>query len=326
MALPIIGPLISGAAGLVGSILGNRSRERSSSEANERTSEDFRAGLEHQTSERQGAQWWTDKQRRKAQRFANRQRQQGEEFNASEAQKSRRFLRNQADADRALAERFAKKSAGWQFNDLMEEADAAGIHRLAALGGASGTTYTPAGGGTAQASSPGGSGPAFSGSAGGGGGVSTPQYIPEIGGSIIGDGMNALSDMVVGTWEAAAQNEIDQKNAAMKNLEHLARLDLMKSEADLYKARSRTELSRAMNPGGSHFGDPNNYREHRKIVIEPHKTSDGSVVYVPVGPDLSEIASGTAIEAYGNIKGRVKKGKEWLKKPRYSGESFILSP
>ena len=98
--------VISAGIGLLGGILGGRSSQRSQEKTNAVTQ-------------------------------ANNQWEQN--FALSE---QARLQRNRKQ-DIKLQKKFMKEGAGWQFDDLMQAADEAGIHRLAAIGGAQGGGYQP---------------------------------------------------------------------------------------------------------------------------------------------------------------------------------------
>ena len=106
---------------------------------------------------------------------------------------------------------FAQNSTGWAFDDLMESADEAGIHRLAAIGGAQGVGYTPAA------------------TSGAGQGATIPDFSPSVVpgaeqfiGDAVGDGINQimnskrqqLQDCIGEAELARLEVEIREINAA----------------------------------------------------------------------------------------------------------------
>ena len=282
----MIGSLISAAGGLLGGFFNNRARESSARDANAANQRQFDQTLD-----------WSKESFGKGQDWARGERQAGQRFNAREAEKARQFTRDQNRIDRQMQKTFAKKSAGWQFDDLMEAADTAGIHRLAALGGATGTAYQPGNGGTAVATSPGTSPPGFAGSPGAG------NQIPEIGGSIIGDGMNAIGDVIATEMQRRDQKEAFETEQAKQAVMDAARMDVMSAEATMYRARAAESMRRASYPGiprnDPNYGLPEGAdREVNQMWSVDGKAPKG----VWVGPDLGEIAGGGIVVALDQLR------------------------
>lgn len=167
--------------------------------------------------------------------------------------------------DRIQSERFARESAGWQMDDLMRSADKAGIHRLAAIGGASAAQYSPS---SSTPSDP------------------IPQDTPDSG--YIGD---AVGD-AVGRIFAQKKRATEEKVAD-------AQIDVLKSEAELNRARSRTQIRAARNAalsGPQPVDD--DFRETKEKLVQKFKMPDGSVREVTVGPDIDEVIMGGILYGY----------------------------
>ncbi len=115
----------------VGGLIDTRSNRKSTQQANQMSDTQFWANFDQNRN-----------QFNKSLNFAKAQNQQARnQFN-----RQFKFNRKQAAKDRKMQRQFAKEGTGWAFDDLMQSADEAGIHRLAALGGASGNAYSPVGG------------------------------------------------------------------------------------------------------------------------------------------------------------------------------------
>lgn len=143
------------------------------------------------------------------------------------ARKNLAAQRQEAAEDRRQQEYFARNSTGWQFDQLMNAADESGIHRLAALGGATGTAYSPVGG-------VGVGGPAATGGAAG--------VLPSAGDpAFIGD--------AVGMALEAARAEKAQKEAeealALDKARTAAEIERTAAEAELMRSQSRTLVADA---------------------------------------------------------------------------------
>jgi predicted flap endonuclease-1-like 5' DNA nuclease len=172
---------------------------------------------------------------------------------------------------------FAKQSAGWQFDDLMESADQAGIHRLAAIGGAGATQY----GGAAPTP----------------GGLPVAPAMGEEGYGFIGDSVGDALSAYLQTQEFKHKQDMDQADLAIR-----------RSEAELLQAQSRTEIQRARNmaTSGAQTTDQGQEPEQLMVRIE---MPDGSIRSVPVGPELDEILAGAGIWAYDKVADMYRIGK-----------------
>lgn len=134
-------------------------------------------------------------------------------FNAAHVLDAEKF-KWQAHKD----ERFARESTGWQFDDLMRAADRSGIHRLAALGGAS--SY--------QGTSPG------------------STIVPPPGNGQPGDA-SFLGDAVGEAIRMYKQSEQAEHERAMDKADLDIRRQMaqrLEDEAKLFAAQSRTEIER----------------------------------------------------------------------------------
>ena len=155
-------------------------------------------------------------------------------FNQDNTRYGREWIRDQTrfNIERADRERYARNAAGWQFQDLMQAADASGIHRLAALGAGGGSSYSPVGG-TGSSYNAGGT-PAFS---GGGGGSSVGA-----GGGMSGDAIGSGIAEAGGILQAALEELSDEKQQerAMQERAQKAAVRRVESEAQLNEAQSRT--------------------------------------------------------------------------------------
>lgn len=230
------------------------------------------------------------KMARESNKLAVKLNRQDRKFAARESQLGRRQIRLQARADRRLQREFAQKSTGWAFDDLMESADEAGIHRLAALGGASGTAYSPVGGSTATS-----------------GGVGTPglttaQDDAFIGsayaGSSVGEGMGLIGDAINSAAERTI--EADRYNRETALAERVAESEIQRNlaDAELAAATSRTTIERAARAARTSMADVEEFPE-----ISPKKTTlTGETVRTPQGADPGEVFMGLIDELRGAIK------------------------
>jgi hypothetical protein len=182
------------------------------------------------------------------------------DFVAGESAAARDFTASQAALDRLMSERFAKRSAGWKFNDLMEAADGAGIHRLAALGAGGGAGYTPVG---ASA----GGGAAAPASAGASMAPGAPDIDPVSTGFLgeaVGGGLAEIADAF---QEERRRKELDKRMQrqearadaiAQSEIKlNLARTEAETADAQLRTARSRTLLREATEAARSPSADGN---------------------------------------------------------------------
>lgn len=328
-----LAPALAAGASLLGNVFSSRSNAKSVEKSNQMSSEDFQRSLLQNES-----------QFRRSMRFARGEADTTREYNRLEAKKARRFTSREADQardflanqqwrDRELQKKFAKKSTGWQFDDLMEAADEAGIHRLAAIGGASAASYSPvagtvgAGGAAAATGIPGTV-------AGGGGSPSAPAYEAALGGSIVGDGMNAVADLITTQSQLERQQEYEQKmdaeraeERAREDMMMAMQMELMGAEAEMYRARARTAIATAATgapPSAfTNVADPGQQEMELSYNIG---RKDNKKEWL-VGPDLGEFAGG-ALVAFGNeVRDRWNQDKQtfsnwkkrfdaWRKDPR----------
>lgn len=117
---------------------------------------------------------------------------------------------------------YAQNSAGWQMEDIMQTADEAGIHRLAALGGASGNNYQPfqsSGGGGGSTGGIAGAAPPTASYAGGHG---------PIMGDAIAEAAKAIANGYMSDHEKKMQGYSERQASA---------------EAEIAEAQSRTLLA-----------------------------------------------------------------------------------
>ena len=185
--------------------------------------------------------------------------------------------------DRAMQKQFAKRGTGWQLRDMWKAADESGIHRLSVLGGAGGSQYTPGSpvGGT------------FSSDAG-------DAFI----GDAIGEGLGAAIN---------AQRYQDAREDRAKQNE------LIDAEIELIRSQSRTEIAKANRIGRQSVEvdgqrqalDPTDHTATLgdKVVdarpdanLRPIVMEDGSVVLVPVGPDIDEVIVGGVTYVYDKVR------------------------
>lgn len=114
---PLSAGIMAGAS-IIGGLLGNRSRRKAETKSLKET--------------KRNNAWSRD--------FAERQFHQ----QILDRNQDRADIHFQRADDWERTKFLARNSAGWQFDDLMQSADEAGIHRLAALGSASATSYSGA--------------------------------------------------------------------------------------------------------------------------------------------------------------------------------------
>jgi len=166
---------------------------------------------------------------------------------------------------------FAHNAAGWRMKDIFRAADESGIHRLAALGGGQGASYTPG------QQSPGG----------------IPQPMATEGlGDAIGTGLRAIS-------EARARSRAEKQATKESN----ARIKVDEAQARLYEARSRSEIAnaRAATLGGPAAKGEDDFAPKLKNVLEVVKTTSGKEVPVPVASDPGEMMMGALVDAIGDV-------------------------
>ena len=164
---------------------------------------------------------------------------QREQFARTQSDNDRAFqyAKRQNRIDRTRQNQYAKQSTGWQFKDLMQAADSSGIHRLAALGGAS-----------SYQSVPGQSVPTPSGYSGGSTppSLATPQTETAFMGDIIGPAIaqfqNSYQNQLM-RERNATQDKITKAAAAaeIRNLETQSTLNIARSRSLLAEARKTDE-------------------------------------------------------------------------------------
>lgn len=191
-----------------------------------------------------------------------------------------------------MQQKFAKNSAGWAFDDLMQAADEAGIHRLSAIGGASGGGYTPVGQGGVAASAPADTG-----------GFGGDLDAGSIGGTIVGDGMTAIGDFLTERAQAKADAEAAASAGAREDAIVASEVSRNEAEAEMYRARARTEAFNAQNFRGypANFGNPDEIPMMRVNNQQLTQTSDGSQRKIYAGPDIDEILGGIAVEGWDKL-------------------------
>lgn len=165
-----------------------------------------------------------------------------------------------------LQKNFAKNSAGWQFDDLMDAADQAGIHRLSAIGGASAAQYSPVSGT----------------------GLDANQASVDNG--YIGDAaLNGVNAFMAAT-QMQNQMAMDEANVGLRQEE----LKQRKLETKMLReAQSRTDAQRYRHEG----------RQVDDNSIKYIMTSSGEVVPVPlVDGGVDEAALALLIEGGGKAK------------------------
>lgn len=182
--------IVAAGSQLLGGILGNKSKSKSNSKQLKFAKEQFnfqrnhaRDVLRHQVN-----QWHT----------------------------ARADTQFQRDQDYNRQKEFAQNSAGWQLQDIFDTADASGIHRLAAIGGANAAQYS----GAVSVGSP------VSGSSAGSVGYSPESsdysFIGDAAGTLLqaslakadSDRADKLTNAQVKSLEADAYNSVKQADAA----------------------------------------------------------------------------------------------------------------
>lgn len=130
---------------------------------------------------------------------------------------------------------FAKESAGWQFKDIMEAADESGIHRLAAIGGAQASGYTPAGG-------------------------SNMSLNTEDGNSIAGDAIASGISSIADAWAKS------QEKKTAEAMTRKAEAEADKAELEVAQSRTRLQEQRRVAQGQN---PPVSYDEAGQEMIGP---------------------------------------------------------
>lgn len=266
-----------------------------------------------------------------AREYGSEESQKERDFNAAQAEIARNFEADQNETDRFLQEKFAKNSTGWAFDDLMEAADDAGIHRLAALGGATATPYTPVGGSSPQA---GGSGAPGSPMADFGGSIPAQAAANTYAGSVVGEGIGIIGETVQEAMAAkyAAEKAKSEEHRQMfqdarRAIMEGAQLDVLKSEAnrnnaaaarEIADARSRTLIGQvtAAAQGATTGGNS----EDRPVVDDPSPGYEdstfflGDMVLPKDIPGIDELVAWPIIEGMAGIRTLSQEGAKHLKK------------
>lgn len=308
---------ISGAASIIGGLFNRKSDQDNTDASNKQQRMFIRS--ERKMADREARHATT-----RAMGYNTAERLAAQGYATAERGAAERFTANQAGVDRAMQERFAKESAGWQFEDLMEAADESGIHRLAALGAGAGQSYQPVG----ATSSPGSVG--FTGVSpitGAGGGSYNPATV--LGGSIVGDGMNAIADIMASEADYQRQSQLARQEATerqqdrvFEQAERAARMEVMSAEAEMYRAQSRTAIRSAQSPGNS--PPPVDYASPDQPLYQTYIGTDGVPRTIPVGPDPESIAAGLGIEVYSRGRSQVEKDVRKVKEAQRKNKPRAL--
>ncbi|AXL14839.1 hypothetical protein [Microviridae sp.] len=184
-----------------------------------------------------------------------------------------------AEANRNHDQIMAKSSTGWAMKDAFQAADEAGIHRLAALGGAS--QYQGTGTGA---------------SGGGGGGM------PGIPSGSSGRRNNFVGDAVGDAIRAYGQS----KELKMQERESNARIKLMDAEKDgIDAATSRTQISNARslvnssNPdvlANTSLGEL--VRTDTDVTTSPEENLYAQALKGNIGPHITEMSAKNMLGLY----------------------------
>lgn len=174
-------------------------------------------------------------------------------------------------------ERFARESTGWQFDDLMQAADKSGIHRLAALGGASSYQSTGASG-TALPS-------------GGVGGNDT---------NFLGDAIGEAIRVFQASERFQHQKAMDKADLDLRKRQ----ADLLESETILNAATSRTRIAEARRTG-------TDSTEIVPVMVQANADNPGNATERIVGVDLPVNMAEKNEAAGGDILGNLQTMGEW---------------
>lgn len=201
------------------------------------------------------------------------------------------------EVDYARQKEFAMNSSGWAFDDLMEAADEAGIHRLAALGSASASQYS--------------------------GGTTLPG-IPSGGAGAIADvRQDHLGDAVGEAVDRLLKKEDPAEKRADKVAD--AQVDLLEAEAELARSQSRTSIAAARNATTSGPAAKGQQDFEAEDLVQKIRMPDGSIQDVVVGPGVDEIAAGGAIYVFNKVK-KLWEPKREPKKSKRPGASDRPKP
>lgn len=277
------GNILSAGASIIGGVMGQNSQRKAQEKA-----------LRQQNKYYYQDRKWFDKDRTIARRFQQADRAEERQWaiddrmlDREDRVHDRQFQRSMADLGYARQKEFAKEGTGWAFDDLMESADSAGIHRLAALGGAAGAQYS------APSASGGG------GSSGGSYSQFTPSSYASAAGSVPAEvaGVESYIGDVVG--DAINNFASSQKNQIQQQFEEK---QMEKMDAEIAQIRAATSRSVIQNVRAAQQNAPARTQEvaggNAEQLLVPVEMPDGSVRQIPVGPDISELASGVALWGY----------------------------
>lgn len=259
-----------------------------------------------------------------ANKLTQKEHTKARKFAASQSQKARDLAREQADIDRAQATRFAKNSTGWAFDDLIQSADEAGIHRLAALGGASGASYVPAGGSAPVGSAPG---------AGHIGASRDEAFLASAySGSVVGDGLGLIGEAIdAGIAEKRAQeaDAYDRAREAKRDelSARVAESEILRNQADaaMLAATSRTRLAEAARAARD--------TTNQEVIRPQENQPSGTTIRTKGGTEISEPSDANLIgidelphllvrAARLGAKAVAKKAKETKPRKREKGDSI----
>ncbi|AXL14834.1 hypothetical protein [Microviridae sp.] len=222
----MVWPAVIGAVGsLAGGLLSSNANKKAAQSTNAQS-----LAIARENNEMQ--QGFFDRNfQQSAEQFATNVGQNDRNFRRSAYEANRAFSADRQDAARSRAdqERFAKHSTGWAFKDLMKAADASGIHRLAAIGGAQGANYSPVQGQGAAT--------AYQGSSPPSGGSQLPSASsPSLETAFMGDIIGPAVARVAQGYENKLKRE---RNADANNLQKAA------VQMEMEESRARTALLNA---------------------------------------------------------------------------------
>lgn len=205
---------------------------------------------------------------------------------------------------------FAKNSTRWQFDQLMRAADASGIHRLAALGGASGYQPVPTGGSGAPVTAGSPSSPV----------PATPDLQTALTGDIIGPAVAQLAEGYERQLQRERQNARDNEAKRIADAE----IENLRAQTELTKARSRTILSQARKNDEPvvQYGTPRRSEAPTKIGFIPQaKPAPRTPVYVG-GTKLAQDPTSSNVDAWSE---RYGEPGEWAGAAVVGHRDFVQS-
>lgn len=311
IAQEAVGPFIGGLFGL-----------NSTKQANAFSQEQFNT-LTH-LNKKQFAQSLNTSKRQFSKNLAFSRRQA--QTQRSQFNRSLEANRRAAVLDRAAQKQFAQQSTGWAFNDLMEAADQSGIHRLAALGGAGGASYSPTSVGSPQPVGVGG--PSPTGTPGANPAGTTPIFQEDQ--SFIGDAIGAA----LNADRNSTFRQLETENAELQN--ELLRAEIRELDAQTSRTQMKTARNAVQNI--DHY-DPATWRTTRadeaKITKGPHKgkylVMSGGRTYIVAEQnsptELQEALLGDVVKEYSGLhevqnvltsgNEAVRKDGVWVKKSEH---------